>query len=392
MGTLERTETLTHRIGVDGRVSVKAVGGALRIRGVSGEDATLTITYRIRAGDQATAERALDGGRILVDRGPGSLEVETPERRLATGLAWLFGGGRVSADVALDVPFATRVRLETMSGSIEAVGLVGEQKYRTIAGDIRLWNLGGTVEAGTLSGSVGLDGGGDVRLRATTVSGSIKVRAARFHGLVLSTTSGSIAAAGVLDPDGDYRAESISGSVELTPLSGVTAELRSISGSLVSDLGGHVEGGRGSWRAVVGDGRAVFRVSSTSGGLRLAAEGPGAATPPSPAGPSAPVPPAAPASPAPPAPPAPPLASMPSTAPAESVAGPESVPGVATEEPVPDQSADGLETWNPDDVPDAAAAVASDAELAVLQALERGDIGVDEAAERLESLRGKPGV
>jgi hypothetical protein len=395
MGTLERTETLTHRIGVDGRVSIKAVAGSLRIRGVAGEDATLSVTYRIRAGDQATAERALDGGRVLVDRGPGSLEVETPERRLATGLTWLFGGGRVSADLTLDVPFGARVRLETMSGSIEAVGLVGEQKYRTMAGDVRLWSLGGTVEAGTLSGSVRLDGGGDVRLRATTVSGSVRVRAARFHGMVLSTTSGSIAAAGALDPDGDYRAESISGNVELTPLSGVTAELRSISGSLVSKIGGRVEGGRGSWRVIIGDGRAVFRVSSTSGGLRLAAAGPDASTAFAQAGPGAPVPPAAPVQ---PVPPAPPVVPVPPAPPAEAVAGSDAASGASAAEPVPVvepspvRSADDLGTWNPDDAADAAPAGASDDELAVLQALERGDIGVDEAAERLESFRGQRDV
>jgi hypothetical protein len=387
MGTLERTETLTHRIGADGRVSVKAVGGTLRIRGVAGEDATLSVTYRIRAGDQATAERALDGGRVLVDRGPGSLEVETPERRLATGLAWLFGGGRVSADVTLAVPFGAHVRLETMSGSIEAVGLVGEQKYRTMSGDVRLWNLAGKVEAGTLSGSVKLDDGGDLRLRATTVSGSVRVRAARFHGMVLSTTSGDIAATGALDPDGDYRAESISGSVELTPLSGVTAELRSISGSLVSGIRGRVEGGRGSWRAVIGDGRAVFRVSSTSGGLRLTAAGPDVLTASTPAGPWAPVPPAAPV---PPVPPAPPFEPAPPVPPAEAAtaAGGESIPPVAAAEPSPVGSGDGLGTWNPDDAALVAPAGASDEELAVLQALERGEIGVDEAAERLESYRG----
>jgi len=222
-----------------------------------------------------------------------------------------------------------------------------------------------------------------VRLRATTVSGSIRVRATLFHGMVLSTTSGSIAAAGAFDPDGDYRAESISGSVELTPLSGLTAELRSISGSLVSELGGRVEGGRGSWRAVIGDGRAVFRVSSTSGGLRLAAASPGVV---SAAAPGA-VPPAAPV---PPAPPVPPVVPMPSAPPAVVVAataaGGEPAPAAAAAEASPVRSADGLGTWDPDDAADAAPTGASDEELAVLQALERGEIGVDEAADRLESV------
>ena len=275
MGTLERTETLTHRIGTNGRLSIKSISGTLRVRGVEGEEARLTVKYRIRAADQYSAERALDTGRVIVERGPGSLDVETPERRLSTGLAWLFAGARVGADFTVDVPWGTKVRYETMSGSIEAVALVGDQKYRTVSGDIRLWSLGGVVEAGSISGSISLDDGGDVRLRANTISGGIRVRARRFYGLTLSSTSGSIAVVGALDPSGDHRAESISGSVVLTPLSGVTAELRAVSGSIVSDVEHRLEGGRGRWRSIVGDGAAHFLVNSTSGSLRILAARPG---------------------------------------------------------------------------------------------------------------------
>jgi hypothetical protein len=370
MGTLERTETLTHRIGSNGRISVKTITGALRVRGIEGEEARLTVTYRIRAADHIAAERALETGRVIVDRGPGSLEVETAERRLSTGLAWLFGGARVSANISIDVPWGTKVRYETMSGSIEAVALVGDQKYRSVSGDIRLWSLGGLVEAGSISGSITLDQGGDVRLRANTVSGGIKVRARRFHGLALSTTSGGIAVVGELDPSGDHRTESISGSVELTPLSGVTAELRAISGSIHSDVEHRLEGGRGYWRSIVGDGRATFKVNSTSGSLRILAERPGdrvvAAT--APAQPSSPAAQAS-ASGAPHVNPAVPAAS-PSTAPAD---------GRGLEETG--------ETWNPEETGDAAEDLAQDEELSVLQALERGEIGVDEAAERLDRSR-----
>ena len=61
------------------------------------------------------------------------------------------------------------------------VALVGDQKYRTVAGDIRLWSLGGLVEASSISGSITLDSGGDVRFRANTISGAIRARARRFR-------------------------------------------------------------------------------------------------------------------------------------------------------------------------------------------------------------------
>jgi len=369
MGTLERTETLAHHIGTNGRVSVKTISGILRVRGIDGEEAHLSVTYRIRATDQAAAERALETGRVLIDRGPGSLEVETPERRLSTGLVWLFGGARVSADVSVDVPWGTRVRYETMSGSIEAEALVGDQKYRTVAGDIRLWRLGGLVEAGSISGSITLDNGGDVRIRANTVSGGIRVRARRFYATALSSTSGAIAVVGALDPSGDHRAESISGSVDLTPLSGVTAELRAISGSINSNVEHRMTGGRGYWRSIVGDGAAVFRVNSTSGSLHILEARPGDSV----------VMAAAPASqPA-------PSSTASSVVTGEGIGQPAAATEAGNEEgPEPRETE---ESWDPDesgDAPDDAAAVD---ELAVLQALERGDIGVDEAAERLDRSR-----
>jgi hypothetical protein len=377
MGTLERTETLTHRIRPNGRVSVKTISGKLRVRGIDGEEARLTVTYRIRAADQAAAERVLDTGRVIVDRGPGSLEVETPERRLATGLAWLFGGARVGADVTLDVPWGARVRYETMSGSIEAMALVGDQKYRTVSGDIRLWSVGGVVEAGSISGSITLEGGGDVRLRANSISGGIKVHARRFYGTALSSTSGGIAIVGALDPSGDHRAESISGSVDLTPLNGVTAELRAISGSIVSDVEHSLEGSRGHWRSIVGDGQAVFRVNSTSGGLRILAARPGDYV----------VAAAAPAAPSTPPPASSGQASATSTgSPAAGSSATQSNPGgvEATRPQETEETWSSEESADQDQVDDIAS---EDEELAVLQALERGEIGVDEAAERLERAR-----
>jgi hypothetical protein len=398
MGTLERSETLTHRLGTDGRLTVKTLSGALRVRGIEGDEARLTVTYRIRATDQAAAERALETGRVIVDRGPGSLEVETPERHLATGLAWLFGGARVGADVAVDVPWGTRIRYETMSGSIEAMALVGDQKYRTVSGSIRLWSLGGLVEACTISGSITLDSGGDLRLRANTVSGGIRVRARRLYSTAISTTSGSIAIVAALDPSGDHRAESISGGTTMTALGGVTAELRAVSGTIVSDVPHRLEGGRGYWRSIVGDGSALFKVNSTSGGLRILAPQPGdyvvAAA--APAQPSVPVRPASPAAGDTSEPSAPASTGDSDATGAATTASASTGSAGATAEPDTDFAAASAEsnaepteteeTWSPDEV-DEVSPDRAEEELAVLQALERGEIDVDEAAERLERSR-----
>jgi hypothetical protein len=362
MGILERTETLSHRLGNDGRLTVKAVGGTLRARGIDGEDAHVTVVYRIRARDQASAERALDTGRVQIERGDRWLEIETPERRLSTGLAWLFSGARVNADISVELPWGSTVRLETLNGSIEAVSLTGDQKYRTISGDVRLWSVGGPVDAGTVSGSFMLDRGLDVWLRASTVSGSLRARAERFRSTAISTTSGGMTVAGGFDPAGQHRAESISGGLDLTPSSGVTVELKSVSGSIRADRQIHVEGGRGQSRAVFGDGLAYLRVSSTSGSLRLT----------TPLGPDTDV----------------------SSAAAgnggfgcEPAAAPSPTTSTSSEPTT-------TESWTAGSDADEASAESGaeqtegdEDELAVLYALERGEIGVDEAADRLEKPR-----
>jgi hypothetical protein len=395
MGTLERRETLTHRLGPAGRLSVKTVTGTLRVRGIEGEDARVTVSYRIRAADHAAAERALESGRVAIERGTGSLEIETPERRLSTGLAWLLGGARVSADIAVEMPWGAKLRFETMSGSVEAMNLVGDQKYRTVSGDIRLWSLGGLVEAGTISGGITLDGGTALRLRASAISGRIRVRSGLFHSLSLSTTSGGMTIVGALDAAGDHRAESISGSVDLTPLSGVTAELRTVSGSVHSEVEHRVEGSRGFWRAIYGDGRARLRVNSTSGSLRLLAPRPSDIVAVQAAGPAEPSHAAATPASSSAADGAPTVSGTQAGATpaetAETSAPPTPTETAATETASVETAAgeDQAESWNPNDTAEESVEqehdeLADDEELAVLQALERGEIGVDEAAARLE--------
>jgi DUF4097 and DUF4098 domain-containing protein YvlB len=363
MGTLERTETLTHRLGSDGLVTIKAVGGTIRARGIDGEEAHVTVVYRIRAHDQASAERALETGRVQIERGERWLEIETPERRLSTGLAWLFSGARVNADISVELPWGSTVRLETISGGIEAVSLTGDQKYRTISGDVRLWSVGGPVDAGTVSGSFMLDKGLDVWLRASTVSGSVRARAEHFRSTSISSTSGGMTIAGAFDPAGQHKADSISGGMDLMPFSGLTVELKSVSGSIRADAQTRVEGGRGNSRAIFGDGLAHMRVSSTSGSLRLSVPPQAGSDASTAAGDSS-------------------FGSAPAAAPSASEASAESSEPTATESWTAGTDTDEAPIELVEDT-----AGSDEDELAVLYALERGEIGVDEAADRLERPR-----
>ncbi len=386
MGTLERRETFTHPLGPSGRLSVKTVMSTVRVRGVEGGDARVTIDYRIRAADQQSAERALDTGRVFVERGSGSLEIETPERRFATGLAWLLGGARVSADITVEVPWGTEVRLETMNGRIEAESLVGDQWYRTVSAEIRLWGLAGRVDASSVSGGITLDGASQLRLRANSISGGIRARAGTFYAIHLNTTSGSMAIVGALDPGGDFRFESISGSLDLAAVSGSTVELKTVSGSIHSEVPSRLEGGRGSWRSIAGDGRSLVKVNSTSGSVRVRRPGPGDVVEPRAAEPA----------PATPGPNAGPNAAVSAAAGPTGQAATDSAASAGVASPAAEAAPEPTETWDPGEAEETArnelfgeglSDEARAEELEVLQALERGEIDVDEAATRLERVR-----
>ena len=162
----------------------------------------------------------------------------------------------------------------------------------------------------------------------------------------------------------------------------MTAELRAISGSITSHVPHRLEGSRGFWRSVVGDGKATFKANTTSGSLRILAAQPGdhivAAA--APAAPAVPVAPAAPGAHAAPGSPTEPPAAA--TVDSSGHAGFESSPAAEDTE-----RRETEETWNPDETGEAEQAGPDPEELAVLQALERGEIGVDEAAERLDRSR-----
>jgi hypothetical protein len=120
----------------------------------------------------------------------------------------------------------------------------------------------------------------------------------------------------------------------------------------------------------VGDGRSFFHVNSTSGGLRLLAAKPEdrvvtASAPSASAGSVSESPTA-------------------TSAAAGAAADTAAAQAEAEAEAEGSSRAESVESWNPEEAAESEGDLAAEEELAVLQALERGEIGVDEAAERLD--------
>jgi len=204
--------------GSDSELVLKIPHGAALKLGVVSADATVS---------------GIDGKSLEINGVSGSLTL--------SGDAPQIDVNSVSGDVvfkAAHIPAGARAHLQTVSGDIRAHGLGGRIKLETVSGEIGL-DSGAAVdelETGTVSGDTKLviAPGAHARLALTSMSGDIHVHlpatmgghveAKTFSGDIASDFgkartrehgSGSTLDTHVGDGDGELKAESFSGDVEL---------------------------------------------------------------------------------------------------------------------------------------------------------------------------------
>lgn len=339
------TDVVEHLIGDRGLLQIRAVDGEVRIRGVDGDTARVVD----REGKQG----------VIARRGPGRLEVTSSDPDPAEwGTSWggflagrlnfrLGRGWRRPANFDIDLPRGARLEVDGVRAIVQSTGLAGPQRYRTISGDVDVTDVSdGPIVLDSVSGDLTLRTSSRISLQAKTISARLAITAPELTAVDVQTTSGDAHITGRLLP-GEHRITTVSGDAVLATEGGLTVDGQTISGDMATDLPHRSEGGRGRRRFVVGDGAAHLTFKSMSGDLAIMApgQGPGGsgqatsfARPNWPARPSAPPRPSAPARPsAPTRPPAPPP-------------------------------------------------IGHDPRIDILQALERGEIDVDEAGRRLTAL------
>lgn len=357
MQRIERTQVVEHRIGAAGTLSLKGVAGPIRIHGTDGETARVTVTYRVRAADEAAADAMVEELGVEPLLGEGWLEIDTRERPWSRFEDWLHGDGRErgwprldllgalvgagNVRIALDVqaPRGASVQVDTVSGDIDVREIAGEQRYRAVSGELRIDDGGGHIDASTVSGPVDVAATSDVALQARTVSGNVRLVAPRITAVHVTTTSGEVRLAGPLAPGGEHRVSSLSGRLAVES-EDVTVAMKTVSGSVHCAVPHRQESRAGRQLVIVGPGAARLEFDSMSGGLDVAGRAP---------------------------------------------AGTPSRDAAASEEAATPVAGSDAES---------AAPVDPKAQLDILRALERGEIGVDEAADRLalagSGVRGGP--
>jgi hypothetical protein len=295
-------------------------------------------------------------------------------------------GRHAWSDITIEIPRAItgRIQIHSASSDVRVEGVTGEIALNTMSGDVRAVRTSGDLALQSASGDLIIEGVTGI-LDAQTASGDVRVTSAQIERFHIQTANGDIFLDALLTGDGPFRTQTASGDVRLmfrrATAGGedpaATLAFHTVSGDA------HVtppfrKTGRRLWQAGAGDSGPRIDITTVSGDLAagLAPAASSFAPAPTPTSPADDVPPAPPAPPASLIPPAPP-ASPPQPAPL-TVSRPDSELDLAAT----NARSGGAQSMVQDDA----------VRLAVLEAVERGEIDVEEALRRLEAADSSPSL
>lgn len=272
MGRYGRTETITHDIGAAGRLSVRTVSGDVRVRTVGGTVAKVVARYDVRTPAGSVGEIPPDASPLVVRKGAGELEIDTRDRVggfLDTLGEVMSGGSRTTVEYDVELPHEAALRVHGVSGDLTIDGARGSQEYHTVSGDISIRDVTGRINVHAVSGDVSIADGHDLEVDGNSTSGDVHVRAERLTRFGFSSVSGDISVEGQLAPGEDYRVQTVTGDLELITPSGVEVEASGPSVSLRTKMPHRSDSGRGRKVITVGDGAARVRFRSMSGDVTV---------------------------------------------------------------------------------------------------------------------------
>jgi hypothetical protein len=272
MAKFVRTQTIEHKIGRSGRLDLRVTSGDVVVRGGEGNEVRITANFEIRANSDEDANRIFDEVQLRVDKRDGMLVVEDPGDGPSPGklLGRIFSGfGQVDLDVHVEMPQGAELRLDSVSGDLSIEGLDGDQRYNSVSGDVSLIRGGGSIRMNSVSGDVTLRAESPIGIRAETVSGDLSLIGPTITDLRVNTVSGDIEVEGQLAEGGEHRLETVSGDATFGLVGGATFEVRGIASDVSSDLDHRIEGRQDRRRVTVGSGGPMVLFNSMSGDLSI---------------------------------------------------------------------------------------------------------------------------
>jgi hypothetical protein len=152
---------------------------------------------------------------------------------------WVGGmhGPRPDVDVEITVPAACDVAVRSISGEIYVHGVTGNIYLETASGDMRLAGCRGNLLVKTASGGFEANGFSG-RLGIRTASGDVSIHGGLLQAFNIGTISGDIDLGGQIAPDGEYGIRTTSGDTNLAlPADAAcTVQVRTVSGDIDCEL------------------------------------------------------------------------------------------------------------------------------------------------------------
>jgi len=174
-----------------------------------------------------------------------------------------------SGDVKIEDLDAS-VSVATASGDIDLERLEGKVSAHSASGDVEAHSLKGSLETNTASGDISVEGG-DAWAALRSVSGDISIRDFTLKNARVTTVSGTVTVNAVVNNDAEYTFDSVSGDMRLTtalPASGASLSFRSMSGD-ASVEGDWTKGsGKRAWTLRGQEGGPKISVKTVSGSLK----------------------------------------------------------------------------------------------------------------------------
>lgn len=234
-----------------------AAGPTLRLSGDAPEDLSFSADPR-RVRVVVDEDRRDDCATLSVQLPPGAhLSVETVSGAvLIGGLTGTVKVETVSGDIQVEQSEAD-LDVETVSGQVRVRGPARAVSIETVSGEVNVVGVQRELEVDSVSGRVHAEGGTLSRLKLSTVSADIELRATPAPGL-----------------RGEIESHSGRLTVTLPQGSSTTLEASSFSGRIRSAVG-EVEQAHGPQRALnatLGAGDGLLELTTFSGDLTIAVE------------------------------------------------------------------------------------------------------------------------
>jgi len=302
-GREEQTETFKKSVhlGSSGEIDISNIAGDITFSRGGGNDATIEVVKIARGRTIEEAKEVLPLVRVEITERGNRAEIRTlypgqdGNRREGMQNRRNFN---VTVQYTITAPAGTRVKAQSVSGSLRVSDITGELSLTSISGSVQVMKARTIASAKSISGKVDISDvdsdapmevgsiSGDVvmrqvkasRMEIGTVSGSVVLNDVECPRLEAQSLSGNVEFTGALIRSGRYELNSHSGTVKLALASGAGFDLEasSWSGRIETDLPltgrtHEAQNGRGprtrSIRGVYGDGSATLEITTFSGNV-----------------------------------------------------------------------------------------------------------------------------